>query len=230
MFTDYIQVKYRISSPRSLPFSIRILILGKHLPFRGLILPQHRLPPLLGPDRDVALERLRTHQEPLTVPRHIVDVRLDDLPLPIHPRLEVKRPHQLRDREEQVALRDVDARAQAPAGAVRVVVARLVVGRRREFGREGGLAFVMVWVEDVRVRVSGSVVVEAVDVDEDDRAFWEELAVDPVICKGRCLLAVERKKELWAETYAGTTAYPRSRCAGRLSAQRVSSAGILLRR
>ena len=166
------------------PCSIRILILGKHLPFRLLILPQHRLPSLLRPDRNLALERLRTHQEPLTVPRHVIDIRLDDLPFFIRPGPEIKGPHQLRNCEEKVALRDVDARTQAPPSAVRVVVARLVVGRRREFGREGGLAFVVVWVEDVWIRESGGVVVQTVDVDEDDCALWEELAVDPVICKG----------------------------------------------
>ena len=75
----------------------------------------------------------------------------------------------------------MDARAQAAARAVPVVVAGVVVGGGGELRGEGGDVGVVVWFEGVRVWEAGGVVVQAPAVDDDGATFGQELPVYPVI-------------------------------------------------
>jgi hypothetical protein len=96
-------------------------------------------------------------------------------------RLEFKSPEQLRKAKPHVPLGEVNPRTHAPPTAVAIVVAIIWVGRLREFGRQGGDAGVVGWVEDGGVGELGRVVVQAPSVDEDYGVLRNQVAVDPVV-------------------------------------------------
>ncbi len=72
-------------------------------------------------------------------------------------------------------------RADATSGTVAVVVTSFVVRSCGKFWGEGCDVLVVIWIEDVGVRVVGLIMVEAPDVDDDNGAFGDEFAVDPII-------------------------------------------------
>ncbi len=91
---------------------------------------------------------------------------------------EVKRPEQLRNAEKEVAFGKVDAGADAPAGAVAVVVALVPLAGRGVGGGEGGVGFEALGDEVLGVLPGGGVVVHGPDVEDDGGAFGQEHAVD----------------------------------------------------
>ena len=116
---------YNSTSPPSLPPSLpsptsptllASLKPRKDLPLRLRKLSLNSLGPLLPPHPDLAREVLRTHQEALAVARLVLRVDF----LRARGQAERKGPDQLREREPQVALRDVDSGTEAAAGAVAV--------------------------------------------------------------------------------------------------------------
>ena len=98
---------------------------------------------------------------------------------PLHG-LKLERPQQLRDGEEHVSLRQVDAGTDAATDAVAVVVAGFPFAGRI-FGGESRVVGVAIWVEGCGVGNEVGVEVHAPGVDDDDGAFGEEFAVDPVV-------------------------------------------------
>ena len=177
---------YDPTPPHLIPSSLTILPstlrkLTKNLLPRLPKLPLNRLPDPLTPNDRLTPILLRAIQEPLMIPGDWVLVVPGRRPVRADCVLEVERPQQLGDAEEHVALREVDARADAAAGAVAVVVAPLGVACR-VLGRECGVRGIAVRVEGFRVLVADGIHVQAPRVEDHDGAFGQELAVDPVIC------------------------------------------------
>lgn len=95
---------------------------------------------------------------------------------------DIKAPAQLRDREEEIPLCEVDAWADAAATTIAIVVALRIIGGARELGGERRAAGIVIWVEDVRVGEAHGVVVQAPAVYYYDCAGGEEVPVDPIVC------------------------------------------------
>jgi hypothetical protein len=106
---------------QSSTFTLRILISRKDL-LRSLKLSHDRLPPLLAADSNPALEIMDAAQESFGIapPRIHIHRRI----LALH---KLKRPEQLRHCQEEIPLRQMDARADATARAVAVMVTYAVV-------------------------------------------------------------------------------------------------------
>lgn len=142
-------------------------------------------------------------QKPFRIPRPRIRIDRDR---PSSPRLplgrKVERPEELRHGEEEVALGEVDAGADAAAGAVAVVVALFEVGRGGVVRGEEGAVGVAGRVEGVGVRVAGGVVVEGPDVQDDGAAFGDAHAFDRVVWS-QISLAKIREKLVFAEVRLG---------------------------
>ena len=61
------------------------------------------------------------------------------------------------------------------------MITGFVVCSRGKFWGEGCDVLVVIWIEDVGVRVIGFVMVEAPDVDDDNGAFRDIFAVNPIV-------------------------------------------------
>ena len=114
--------------------------------------------------------------EPLTRARlrtHVAARRL--IPCEFEP------PQQLGGRNPQVALREMDAGADAATGTVAEMVAVEGFLGGGVDGRERGVAGVAGGFEGGRILPAGGVVVEGPDVEDDGGIFGEVHAVDVVI-------------------------------------------------
>ena len=125
-----------------------------------------RLPPLLIPDPDPAPVILDAMHEPLTRARLLAHV-IDRLLVP----RKVEPPQQLGRRDPQVALREVNAGADAATGAVAEMVAVIAVFGGGVDRRQGRVVGVAGGVELGGVVPAGGVVVEGPDVEDDGGVF-----------------------------------------------------------
>lgn len=92
-------------------------VLGKDLHLGLLELPHDRLHPLLRPRPDLAQKRLGTDDEPFFVPGGEIGVRFDGIALLLDLLLERECPEELRNTDEEVSFRQMDAWAYSATGA-----------------------------------------------------------------------------------------------------------------
>lgn len=106
---------------------------------------------------------------------------------------EVKGPEQLRNADEQIALGQMDAGADASPGSVAVVVALVPLPGRGVHGRKGWIGFESLGYEMLGVLPRSLIMVHGPDVQHDGGAFGKEHAVDPVICEQQVRPACARQ-------------------------------------
>lgn len=159
-----------------------LIILRENLA-RVAKLPHNGLASRVRPRLDITREGVGADKEAFAVTRDRVRVGHDGFAV-YNGLFKGEGPEELCDAQEHVSLRDMDARTEASAGPVRVVVTLLVVGARCQLGRQRGLALVVVGIENIRVGEAGGIVVHAPRVDHDDGALGDELSIDPVIYGG----------------------------------------------
>ena len=122
--------------------------------------------------------------EACTVTTLVTCVRLHSLTATVSGRSYVEGPKYLRHRQPQVSLCQMNTRTETASGTVTPMIAELRIRCGSQLWSEGCNAFEIIGVESLGVWEAFFVSLHTESVDEDLTAFGNQVAVDPVVCKG----------------------------------------------